>query len=118
MCVCVCAQFHEPAAARVIGYGPDGDLTRAEAEELQNWLTQLPVVPHLAVVEVQAHTIQPANAEDASFLAVDETAETVRPLMKPARVLKGFVDVEQEPSTLVRPLPSPRLLSFLSLFAY
>jgi hypothetical protein len=87
-------QFHEPAAARAVGYGVDGDLTREEFDELQSWMTQLPVVPHLAVVELAAHTISPT--EDAALLQIDEAQTN----LLPARVLKGFVDVEQEPTTL------------------
>jgi len=87
--------FHEPAAAtrpvRVEGFGPDGDLTYDEFRELQRWLSELPVVPHLSVVEVDA------NSHAASG---DAFLEVAPPKMVEAKVLKGFVDVEQAPHTL------------------
>jgi len=92
--------FHEPAAAR-----DPNQLTISEQAELQQWMAQLPVVPHLSVVEVSA---EKHSASGDAFLQTAEGAEseseaeafTLKPVMRAARVLKGFVDVEQEPHTL------------------
>jgi len=110
-------QYHEPASAsatgvssrRIEGYGRDGDLTREEFQELQNWLSQLPVVPHLSVVEVDAKTSVHTD-EDAAFIEVEPKQ------MMPAKVLAGFVDIEQQPHTLAQllmALPTPAVAADL-----
>jgi len=106
-------QYHEPASAsggRIEGYGRDGDLTREEFQELQNWLRQLPVVPHLSVVEVDAKTSFHTADEDAAFIEVEPKQ------MVPAKVLAGFVDIEQQPHTLAQllsALPTPAIAADL-----
>lgn len=88
-------QFHEPRAAR-----DPQQLTVAEQAELNAWMAQLPVVPHLSVVEVGADA---HAAQGAVFLQTEESAEAEEASERrlvPARVLKGFVDVQQQPTNL------------------
>jgi len=80
----------------------DSVLSPSEYGELQDWLARLPVVPHLSVLELDAKTKQTREADstddsDASFIELQ--AQPHRRL-KPAHVLKGFVDIEREPFTL------------------
>jgi len=87
----------------------DSVLSPSESDELQDWLARLPVVPHLSVLEIGANT-HPTQREqeleqeeeadtDAAFLELQAPRSSSRRL-KPARVLKGFVDIEREPYTL------------------
>jgi len=82
-------------------------LSPSEFEDLQEWLSRLPVVPHLSVLELGANTHptqrEQAQEEDAdtdavSFIELQAPRSARR--LKPARVLKGFVDIEREPYTL------------------
>jgi len=105
---------------RRFGYGgrvgtanANADLTASEFDELQDWLTRLPVVPHLSVVELdsQAKPAAEEEEEEENAALIELKAKT----LKPVRVLKGFVDIEREPYTLSELLnqlpPTPAIVA-------